>query len=137
VPIYDYTCSACGRRTEFIHGIYESSPKFCPACGAEDTLRKDFSMPSVHFKGSGWAKKDRSASASRASKAADGDSSADAGKGAADKGDSDKGGADKGGADKSAKSDGGSDKSATSDRGSKDGAASSKPARSSSAKEAD
>jgi putative FmdB family regulatory protein len=59
MPIYDYTCSACGRKTEVVHGINDGGPKFCPACGAEGTMRKAFSMPSVHFKGSGWAKKDR------------------------------------------------------------------------------
>ena len=70
MPIYDYTCSACRRRTEFIHGINEPGPRFCPACGAEGTLRKDISSPAVHFKGSGWAKKDRSAPARKASQAA-------------------------------------------------------------------
>lgn len=64
MPIYDYTCSACGRVTEVIHGIHESAPRFCPACGAEGTLRKGFAAPAVHFKGSGWAKKDRKATSS-------------------------------------------------------------------------
>ena len=61
MPIYDYLCSACGHRTEVIHGIHEDAPRFCPSCGAEGTLRKGFSMPAILFKGSGWAKKDRSA----------------------------------------------------------------------------
>ena len=56
MPIYDYLCSNCGARTEVIHGISAPSPRFCPACGAEDTLRKAFVAPAVHFKGSGWAK---------------------------------------------------------------------------------
>jgi putative FmdB family regulatory protein len=60
VPIYDYDCSSCRTRTEFIHGIDAPAPRFCPACGAEGTLRKAFAPPAVHFKGSGWAKKDRS-----------------------------------------------------------------------------
>jgi putative FmdB family regulatory protein len=65
VPIYDYICGVCGERTEVIHGIDAPGPRFCPACGAESTLRKAFVAPNVHFKGSGWAKKDRS-TASRA-----------------------------------------------------------------------
>jgi putative FmdB family regulatory protein len=74
VPIYDYACSNCGQMTEVIHGIDAAGPRFCPACGAEGTLRKAFAAPAVHFKGSGWAKKDRSSSSaggSRAKPAAD------------------------------------------------------------------
>jgi putative FmdB family regulatory protein len=66
MPIYDYLCSNCGQKTEFIHGINAPAPRFCPACGAEGTLRKTFATPAVHFKGSGWAKKDRSSSSGRA-----------------------------------------------------------------------
>jgi putative FmdB family regulatory protein len=67
MPIYDYLCSNCGQTTEVIHRIDAPAPRFCPACGAEGTLRKAMTAPTVLFKGSGWAKKDRSsASASRA-----------------------------------------------------------------------
>jgi putative FmdB family regulatory protein len=66
VPIYDYTCAACGHLAEVIHGMGEGGPRFCPNCGAEGTMRKGFAAPAVHFKGSGWAKKDRSANASPA-----------------------------------------------------------------------
>jgi putative FmdB family regulatory protein len=61
VPIYDYSCTACGHVTEVIHGINDAAPRFCPSCGAEGTLKKAFATPAVHFKGSGWAKKDRKA----------------------------------------------------------------------------
>ena len=75
MPIYDYTCAACGHLAEVIHGMREGGPRFCPDCGAEGTMRKGFAAPAVHFKGSGWAKKDRSATASpgrsRTSKPAD------------------------------------------------------------------
>jgi putative FmdB family regulatory protein len=64
MPIYDYDCSACGRRLEVVHGIHDHGPRFCPECGAEGTMRKAFAAPAVHFKGSGWAKKDRAATAS-------------------------------------------------------------------------
>jgi len=75
VPIYDYICRDCGQRTEVIHGIDAPGPKFCPACGAEGTLRKAFVAPTVHYRGSGWAKKDRS-TASRARARSDGDGAA-------------------------------------------------------------
>lgn len=64
MPIYDYTCAKCGHLVEVIHGMGEGGPRFCPSCGAEGTMRKGFAAPAVHFKGSGWAKKDRSSTAS-------------------------------------------------------------------------
>jgi len=70
MPIYDYTCSKCRRVTEVIHGIDDHGPKFCPECGAEGTMTKAFVAPTFHFKGSGWAKKDRG-SAAQASRAKD------------------------------------------------------------------
>ena len=76
MPIYEYVCSACGQRTEILHGIHDSAPAFCPDCGAEGTLRKGIAAPAVVFKGSGWAKKDRRAtsSSSRSGDARDGTS---------------------------------------------------------------
>jgi putative FmdB family regulatory protein len=59
MPIYDYICTACDHRADILHGINDPGPKFCPTCGHEGTMRKQFSAPSIHFKGSGWAKKDR------------------------------------------------------------------------------
>jgi putative FmdB family regulatory protein len=76
MPIYDYTCSNCRKVTEVIHGINDPGPKFCPECGAEGTMTKKWVAPTVHFKGSGWAKKDRSTA--RSSKAKD-DTAATAG----------------------------------------------------------
>lgn len=69
MPIYDYRCSACGHLTEVVHGINDHGPRFCPECGAEGTMSKGFTLPAIHFKGSGWAKKDRSAASSSKSTA--------------------------------------------------------------------
>jgi putative FmdB family regulatory protein len=68
VPIYDYLCSNCRHLTEVIHGINDAGPRFCPACGADGTMRKALVSPAIHFKGSGWAKKDRSTSSSTKSR---------------------------------------------------------------------
>ena len=80
MPIYDYGCSACGHVVEVIHGIHEAGPRFCPNCGKEGTMRKAIVSPAVHYRGSGWAKKDRSATSapgkSRGSKADAGGSDA-------------------------------------------------------------
>ena len=62
MPTYDYVCSACGHRLEVVHGINGHGPEACPVCGGP--MRKAFVVPTVHFKGSGWAKKDRGAAAS-------------------------------------------------------------------------
>ena len=78
MPIYEYRCSACGHRTEILHGINDDAPRFCPACGAEGTLRKAITAPSIVFKGSGWAKKDRRPAPAGTSKAKGSDSDTDA-----------------------------------------------------------
>lgn len=90
MPIYDYLCSNCRKITEVIHGINDPGPKFCPACGAEGTMRKAMSTPTVHFKGSGWAKKDRSSTSSARTKASASSSSGESGSGAGESPSTDK-----------------------------------------------
>src|SRR3954451_20086358 len=81
MPIYEYVCSACGHRADILHGINESGPNFCPSCGAEGTMRKQFAPPTIHLRGSGWAKKDRGASSgTRASRSGSGDGAKDGAK---------------------------------------------------------
>ena len=75
MPTYDYICSNCGRTTEIVHAINAGPPAACPACAAVGTLRKAFNPPTIHFKGSGWAKKDRSGGHSRPSRSSDSASS--------------------------------------------------------------
>jgi putative FmdB family regulatory protein len=58
MPAYDYDCAACGRRFEVIHGVHAEEPTACPLCG-KGPVRKAISAPAVHYKGSGWAKKER------------------------------------------------------------------------------
>ncbi len=60
MPLYDYVCAACDRRFEVIHGVHGDPPTACPLCG-EGPVRKAISAPAVHYKGSGWAKKERRA----------------------------------------------------------------------------
>lgn len=62
MPRYDYDCAACGRRSEVLHGVHDDAPAACPLCGG-GPLKKAFAPPTIHFKGSGWAKKERRASA--------------------------------------------------------------------------
>jgi putative FmdB family regulatory protein len=88
MPIYEYACSACGKRTEILHGIHDPAPAFCPECGAEGTLRTGFAAPAVVFKGSGWAKKDRRATSSAGKSRDDKDGSSESKSGASKSADS-------------------------------------------------
>ena len=84
MPLYDYDCAACGRRFETIHGVYGDPPAVCPLCGS-GPVRKAIGAPAVHYKGSGWAKKERRAKpASTTSPAGDsGEGSSDSSSGEA------------------------------------------------------
>ena len=58
MPTYDYRCAACGHRFEVVHGVNAPGPEACPMCGST-SVRKTITAPAVHYKGSGWAKKER------------------------------------------------------------------------------
>ena len=66
MPLYDYECRNCGHRVEVLHGVNASGPQSCERCGG--AMRKLMTTPTIVFKGSGWAKKDRSTAASSAKK---------------------------------------------------------------------
>jgi putative FmdB family regulatory protein len=68
VPVYDYVCSGCGHRFEVLHGLNEAGPHQCPLC--EGRVNRAFVPPTIHFKGSGWAKNDRRSSAASVKKKA-------------------------------------------------------------------
>jgi putative FmdB family regulatory protein len=52
VPLYEYQCRKCRRRTERIEKVSGPSLKKCPHCGARvDRMQ---SAPAIQFKGSGW-----------------------------------------------------------------------------------
>jgi putative FmdB family regulatory protein len=61
VPLYDYVCGSCGVRTEVMHGVHAVGPEACPSCG-RGPMKKAMNAPAIHFKGTGWAKKERAAS---------------------------------------------------------------------------
>lgn len=68
MPIYEYDCVACGRRIEVMHSVSGTGPTGCQSCGG--TMKKALSLPAIHFKGSGWAKKDAKSSAAPAASTA-------------------------------------------------------------------
>lgn len=80
MPAYDYDCAACGGRFEIVHGVHADQPTLCPLCGS-GPIRKAISAPAIHYKGSGWAKKERHAtpSSSGSKSTSEGTSGGDAG----------------------------------------------------------
>ena len=77
MPIYDYVCGSCNHRFEVLRGLNEAGPHQCPECGGPVT--RAFAPPTIHFKGSGWAKVDRRYSGAPTKKAAAKGTSEDAG----------------------------------------------------------
>ena len=88
MPLYDYECAACGRRFEVFHGVHADGPTSCPLCG-KGPVRKVITAAAVHYRGSGWAKKERRSAA--ASRSGGEGGSGEGGKDEASKGDSSKG----------------------------------------------
>ncbi len=125
MPIYDYVCGACGHRLEVIHGVYEQGPRYCPSCGADGRMKKAIAAPAIVFKGGGWAKKDRSATATpgtaRKTSVEEGKSSSKGTSEGTSEGSSDRGTSSAGGDAGSSGSSRSSDGSATSDGGSASG----------------
>jgi putative FmdB family regulatory protein len=119
MPVYDYVCSACGHRYEVFHGLNEAGPHQCPLC--EGPVTRAFVPPTIHFKGSGWAKNDRRSSAASAKKKAS--SSAKAGESAS--GGSSSGESSSGGSSSGESSSGGSSSGESSSGGSSSGESSS------------
>ena len=54
MPLYEYECRACHRRTEKIQKFSDPELTTCPHCGG--TLERTLTAPAVHFAGGGWYK---------------------------------------------------------------------------------
>ena len=72
MPLYEYECTSCHRRTEKILKFSDADLTICPHCGGP--LERTLTAPNVQFKGGGWYK-DLYSSAKPASNS--GDSSGD------------------------------------------------------------
>ena len=55
MPIFDYSCAACGHTFDVLQKMGEGPLRKCPSCG-KLKLKKDLSAPAFHLKGSGWYK---------------------------------------------------------------------------------
>lgn len=52
MPLYEYECTACHRRTEKIQKFSDPEITVCPHCGGP--LERLIHAPAVSFKGGGW-----------------------------------------------------------------------------------
>lgn len=52
MPLYEYQCLSCGKRTELLQRMSDAPLATCPQCGGE--VKKLISAPAVQFKGTGW-----------------------------------------------------------------------------------
>jgi putative FmdB family regulatory protein len=52
MPLYEYECTACHRRTEKIQKFSDPEITVCPYCSGH--LERVLSAPAISFKGGGW-----------------------------------------------------------------------------------
>lgn len=52
MPLYEYQCAKCGKRTEKIEKLSGPHLKKCPHCGGK--VERMLTAPAIQFKGSGW-----------------------------------------------------------------------------------
>lgn len=52
MPIYEYECLNCGKRTEVLQRMSDAPLAACPNCGGE--VKKLISAPAFQLKGTGW-----------------------------------------------------------------------------------
>lgn len=52
MPLYEYKCRKCGRRTEKIENVDGPHLRKCPHCGGK--VEPIISAPAIQFKGAGW-----------------------------------------------------------------------------------
>ena len=52
MPLYEYECTKCHRRTEKIENVSGPHLKKCPHCGGK--VESVLTAPVIQFKGSGW-----------------------------------------------------------------------------------
>lgn len=52
MPIYEYECTACNEKREYLQRFSDEPIRECPSCGG--TLRRLISNSSFILKGTGW-----------------------------------------------------------------------------------
>jgi putative FmdB family regulatory protein len=57
MPIYAFTCDACGHQFDRLQKISDPDPDACPKCGAA-TVKRQLTAPSFRLAGGGWYETD-------------------------------------------------------------------------------
>lgn len=70
MPLYEYECKECGRRTEKIQKFSDAELTVCPYCSGR--LERTLTAPAIQFKGGGWYKDLYSSAKPAASSSGDG-----------------------------------------------------------------
>ncbi|HEY5381831.1 MAG TPA: zinc ribbon domain-containing protein [Acidobacteriaceae bacterium] len=74
MPLYEYQCKQCARRTEKIQKFSDPELTVCPHCGG--SLERTLTAAALQFKGGGWYKDLYSSAKPPAAPASGGDASA-------------------------------------------------------------
>ena len=75
MPLYEYECTKCHRKTEKIESVSGPHLKKCPHCGAK--VERLMAAPAIQFKGAGWYVTDYAGKKSGGSEGAEKPSSAE------------------------------------------------------------
>ena len=73
MPLYEYKCLKCGRRTEKIESVSGPHLRKCPHCGGK--VEPMISAPAIQFKGAGWYVTDYAGKGKSDSSSGDGEKS--------------------------------------------------------------
>ena len=58
MPIYAFACDACGHNFDRLQKLSDADPTVCPACGAQDAVRRQLTAPQFRLAGGGWYETD-------------------------------------------------------------------------------
>jgi len=83
MPIYDFSCSACGHSFERLQKMSDPDPTVCPACD-KPSVSRQVTAPSFRLAGSGWYETDFKKDGDKKKNLADTGSSGTSGSGTAE-----------------------------------------------------
>ena len=58
MPIYAFTCDACGHAFDRLQKLSDADPSSCPACAADGAVRRRLTAPQFRLAGGGWYETD-------------------------------------------------------------------------------